>query len=261
MAAASGRRTSSSGKQGKKSTGTSRKKTGTQKKNPDAYQVERDYELFREIGLIVLFVAMVLLFLCNFGLIGLVGDTISGVMFGLFGWIAYLLPILLFVAAVFWFANEGSPTAVRRLIAGGVLVLMVGVFCELLSKNAAGMTEYDIRLLYEESRDHHNGGGVVSGSLTYLCRKYLGTIGTVLVSFLCFMISFILLTEKLFLSLAREKGTELRERSRETSQQRKEIARIHREELMERRRTQEEERYLEEEDRQDRRREQREDSG
>ncbi len=261
MAAASGRRTSSSGKQGKKSAGTSRKKTGTQKKNTDAYQIERDYELFREIGLIVLFVAMVLLFLCNFGLIGLVGDTISGVMFGLFGWMAYLLPILLFVAAAFWFANEGSSTAVRRLIAGVVLVLMAGVFCELFSKNAAGMTEYDIKLLYEESRDHHNGGGVVSGSLTYLWLKYLGTIGTILVSVLCSVIGLILLTEKRILSLMREKGTELREHSRETSQQRREIAKVRREELMERRRAQEEERYLEEEDRRERRQEQREDPG
>ncbi len=250
MASASGRKTSSSGK---KKTASARKRSGAQKKNASAYQAERDYELFREISLIVLFVVMVLLFLCNFGLIGLVGNTISGVMFGLFGWLAYIVPVILFVAAAFWFANEGSPTAVRKMAAGVVLFLMAGVFCEILSRNAAEMTSYDIKLLYEGSRDNHNGGGVVSGSLTYLLLQYLGTVGTVLVALLCAVVSLILLTEKLFLNIMREKGSELRERSRETSQQRREVARLKREELVERRRVQEEARYQEEEHRRERR--------
>ena len=63
--------------------------------------------MFHEIELIVLFVAMLFLFCCNFGIIGPVGNTISGVLFGLFGVLAYVAPVLLFLAAAFWFANEG----------------------------------------------------------------------------------------------------------------------------------------------------------
>ncbi len=75
MASSSGKRTSSSGRT-RKSTTSSRSR-----------QVQRsaqDSELFHEIGLIVLFVAMLILFCCNFGIIGPVGNAISGVLFGIF---------------------------------------------------------------------------------------------------------------------------------------------------------------------------------
>ena len=94
---------------------TSGKSTAAKKKAA-ASQAAKDSEMFWEIGLIVLFVAMVFLFLCNFGIIGPVGDAISGVMFGLFGFTAYIVPVVLFAGTAFWFANEGSPTAIRKLM-------------------------------------------------------------------------------------------------------------------------------------------------
>ena len=92
----------------------------------------------------MLFVVMVLLFFCNFGLIGPVGDVVSSVLFGLFGFAAYIVPVLLFIAIAFWFANEGNPTAVRKMIAGVVLFIMLGVICDLIAGNTVSMEEYDI---------------------------------------------------------------------------------------------------------------------
>ena len=46
--------------------------------------LHRTVNFFHEIGLIVLFVAMLILFCCNFGIIGPVGNAISGVLFGIF---------------------------------------------------------------------------------------------------------------------------------------------------------------------------------
>ncbi len=250
----SGSRTSGSRAAGSRSSGTkkgasSRKPSGSGKKSSRAYQAERDYELFREIGLIVLFVAMVLLFLCNFGMIGVVGDVISGVLFGLFGWTAYLVPVAVFVAVAFWFANEGSATAVRKLAAGVVLFLMLGMVCELIGKNASGLLRYDIAALYQSSKEFKNGGGVLAGSLTYLSLHYLETIGTIILILLCSVICVILMTEKLVLSGMREKGSLMRERSRENSERRRQIARARLEEREARRQEEEEARCLEEEER------------
>ena len=48
----------------------------------------------REIGLVVLLLVCVFLFVSNFGVGGAIGKFLSGVLFGLFGLFAYLLPVL-----------------------------------------------------------------------------------------------------------------------------------------------------------------------
>lgn len=206
--------------------------------------MEKDSALFHEIGLIVLFVAMAILFFCNFGVIGPVGDAISGFLFGLFGLTAYVVPVLVFVAAAFWFANEGNPTALRKLTAGIVLFVMVGVICDLVVKNASSMTEYSIKILYEDCRDTRAGGGVIAGSLCYLLQHYLETVGTVLVVLLCSVVSLILLTERSLLNSMKSGGSRVRELSREDAKRRREHAQIRRKEQEDLRVRREEERRL-----------------
>lgn len=239
MASPSGKKTSSSRRTGAK---TGNRNKTTRNSRQSTYQAEQDSELFHEIGLIVLFVAMVLLFCCNFGLIGPVGDAISGFLFGVFGFTAYAAPVLIFVATAFWFANEGNSAAARKLIAGCVLFVMLGVFCDLIIQGAVSLEQYDLKSIYESSRDGKSGGGVVAGSVAYLLHHYLETIGTVLVVVLFTTISLILLTERSLLSSVKKGGSHFREYSRVDSERRRELA-------MERRMEQEEQRARKEEER------------
>ena len=240
MASSSGKRTSSSNRT-RKSTKSSR---GRQ-----TQRTAQDSELFHEIGLIVLFVAMVILFCCNFGIIGPVGNAISGVLFGIFGFTAYMAPVVLFLAVAFWFANEGNPTAVRKMIAGAVLFLMIGVVCDLIAGTAGAMEQYDIKLLYTSCSTGKCGGGILAGSLNYMLLHYLETVGTVLVVLLCSVISLILLTEKSFLGSMRNGGERIREYSREDAVRRRENAKIRRQEQEERNSQREETRRIREEER------------
>lgn len=243
---ASSKRASSSNKSvGKRAAGTASGK----RKQADAAQEAQDSALFHEIGLIVLFVAMVLLFCCNFGIVGPVGNAVSGVLFGLFGFIAYVLPLLIFFAVSFWFANEGNPNALRKLISGVVLCVMAGVLCDLLAKGAGTLDAYNIKTIYENSRDGKSGGGVLSGSISYLLQHYLETIGTVLVVLLCSVVSLILLTEKSLLSSVKKGGSRVRELSREDALRRREMNRRRHEEQEEQRVRREEERARREEER------------
>ena len=234
MASSSGKKTSSTRKKSGKTSSGSRSNA--------ARQAEQDSVLFHEIGLIILFVAMVILFCCNFGLIGPVGDAISGLLFGLFGFTAYFAPVLLFVAMAFWFANEGNPTALRKLIAGIVLFLMLGIICDLIARAASGMESYDIKVLYEIGKTGKKGGGILAGSLSFLMLQYLETIGTILVVLLCSVICFILLTEKSLLGSVRDGGSRIRERSREDAERRREYALLRRQEQEELRVRRDEER-------------------
>ncbi len=210
----------------------------------DPQQAAKDSAMYHEIGLIVLFVAMVFLFCCNFGIVGAVGNAVSGFLFGLFGLTAYLAPVLVFLALAFWMANQGSPTAVRKLLAGFVLFLMLGVLCELFGGNIRKMTEgYALKEIYSFCREYKNGGGILAGSLAYLLYHYLEMIGTILVVILFSVISFILLTERSVLNVVRNGGTRFRERSQEDAEYRRELAEQRREEQENQRIAREEERH------------------
>lgn len=242
MTASNQRRSSSSNKNTGKGNNS---KTGSKnRKKKDTYQVAQDSALFHEIGLIVLFVAMVFLFCCNFGIIGPVGNTISGFLFGVFGLTAYVAPIMLFLAVAFWYANEGNSNALRKLAAGCVLFLMLGILCDLFVGYTGNMDIYSIKDIYEYCRNSKSGGGILAGSLSYLLQHYLETIGTVLVVLLCSVISLILLTEKSLLDGMKKSGNRMRELSREDAERRRENARARREEQEELRARREEERKL-----------------
>ena len=240
MASSSGKRTSSSNRT---------RKSTTNSRSRQAQRTAQDSELFHEIGLIVLFVVMVILFCCNFGIIGPVGNVISGVLFGIFGFTAYIAPIVIFLAVAFWFANEGNPTAVRKMIAGVVLFLMLGVICDLIARTAGSMEQYDIKLLYTNCSTGKKGGGILAGSICYLLLHYLETVGTVLVVLLCSVISLILVTERSFLNSMRNGGDRIRELSREDAVRRRENAQIRRQEQEERNSQREEARRIREEER------------
>ncbi len=236
MAATSSKKTSSSQK--------NKRKSNTGKKKADEQRRMQESALFHEIGLIVVFVVMVILFCCNFGLIGPVGNEISGVLFGLFGFTAYVAPVLLFLALAFWFANEGNLSAVRKIIAGVVLFVMLGAVCELIVNNVTQMDKYDIKAIYENCKDGRMGGGIIAGSLTYVLHHYLETIGTVLVVLLLSVISIILLTERSLISSVKSGGSRIREKSHLDAERRREYAQLRRQAVEEQRSRREEERRL-----------------
>ena len=157
------------GSTGKKASSSNRRSTGTRsgstKKKTTKSQAGQDSVLFHEIGLIILFVAMVILFCCNFGIIGPVGDAISGFLFGVLGLTAYAAPVLIFLAAAFWFANEGNPNAVRKLSAGIVLFVMLGVVADLITGTTETSGGYSLSAIYETCRDFKAGGGIIAGSI------------------------------------------------------------------------------------------------
>lgn len=231
---------------------TTRRKSSSSKSSRQQERVytEQETELFHEISLILFFAVAVVLFLCNFGILGPVGKGISSILFGLFGLPAYAFSILLFLAIAFFSANGGSSAAVRKIVAGAILFCMAGVICELIAGNTDAMNQpYSIKALYQFSSEEHMGGGVLFGSLAYLLLHFLDTIGTVLVVLIVCLISVILLTEKSFVKGVKNGSKRVVELSREDAQRRKELMESRREEAEEERIRREEERHRREETR------------
>lgn len=230
---------------------TTRRKSSSSKSSRQQERVytEQETELFHEISLILFFAVAVVLFLCNFGILGPVGKGISSILFGLFGLPAYAFSILLFLAIAFFSANGGSSAAVRKIVAGAILFCMAGVICELFGDFIYGLEKYNIVEIYKHCSEKHTGGGVLFGSLAYLLLHFLDTIGTVLVVLIVCLISVILLTEKSFVKGVKNGSKRVVELSREDAQRRKELMESRREEAEEERIRREEERHRREETR------------
>lgn len=208
-----------------------------------------DVAIRNEIILIALFAVAVFLFLCNFGIAGVMGNTIRDVMFGIFGLTAYIMPLALFLMIAFGMVNSGSSIAARKLVSGVLLFLIAGILCELFSGSLEGTESYQVGEIYLRCSQNHNGGGVLAGSLAYLCHHFLGMIGTILILLVIVIISIVVLTEKSFVSGVKSGGRKVYERSREDAAYRRERAEIRRREQEEERKRREEERRLQEEER------------
>ncbi|MDD3367814.1 MAG: DNA translocase FtsK [Lachnospiraceae bacterium] len=203
---------------------------------------EEDYQIRNEVILILLFAAAVILFLCNFGVIGTVGNVISDILFGIFGLTAYIAPVLLFLGIAFGMINEGSRMAKRKLIAGVLLFLLLGVLSELIQGGLTEDTKYQITEIFLRCSERHNGGGILAGSLTFVLYHFLSLVGTMLVVVVIAIICIVILTEKSIVSSVKDGSRKVAEKTREEASRYREQSEIRKEMAANRRRELEEER-------------------
>ena len=244
--AAQGTRGSSAKKQ---NTGRGRSASNTRAKSRNVRQdTPMDPAVRNEILLIVLAAFALILFLCNFGLVGKFGGAVSSVMFGVFGLLAYVAPVIIFLMIAFGMLNVGNHIATRKLLAGIVLTLLLGMAFEFFSTNPAEAESYQIAEIYARCSEGHKGGGILAGSLAYLSCKFLGTVGTVLLILVLGIICLVIVTEKSFIGGVAAGGRKVYERSREDAAYRRERAKKRREEQTIRREREAQERRQREEE-------------
>ena len=178
---------------GKKNTKSTAKKT--QQKSGQSQN--RD-EIRGEIIILGLLAVCILLVLSNFGVGCIVGKTVSSVVFGIFGFMAYFLPFILFGAVAFGISNKGNSHAYIKLGAVAALFLILCGMIELLfhpyDKNAT-LFSY-----YVASSEHKNAGGFAGGCLIRLFCPLFGKIGAGVILVVLGIISIILITERSLLS-------------------------------------------------------------
>ena len=217
----------------KTTTGKNTKRTSSKQA---AYRGEpMDVAIRNEIILIVLLALAVILFLCNFGIVGKIGDAVSTFLFGLFGLMAYVAPVIIFLAIAFGMSNIGNRFATRKLIAFIVLLVMTGIIFELVSAGYTEDSTYQIKEIYKRCSENRNGGGILAGSAAFALYKLLGMVGTVLAIAVIAIICVVVITDKSFINGVASQGKKVYERSVEDAAYRRERARERREAMEERR--------------------------
>lgn len=176
-------------------------------------------ELRGEIVILVSLAVCILLVLSNFGIGGIVGEAVSSVFFGLFGFMAYVLPFVLFALAAFLVSNRGNTHAYIKIAAAVVLFLLITAILELIFNSytpGASLLSY-----YREASEHRNAGGLTGGCLVSLLCPLIGVAGTYVVLVIFSVICLILVTEK---SLLAPIGRRSREAYEDAKKHRQETA-------------------------------------
>jgi len=171
-----------------------------------AEQPKENTFLRREIFVLASFAICAYLMVSHFGVGGMIGDVLSSFLFGLFGFIAYIIPLLFFGGVLFFVSNRGNKKAVIKLVAGIVLVVLISALSELIANSFESGTAF--LDYYRLSGELRNGGGLFGGLLVSLFGALLGIVGAYLVLIILSIICLILITEKSLL-VPLKKGSQM----------------------------------------------------
>lgn len=221
MASATENRASRSRTNTKKSTSRSTangsRKTTSKARGRTAARKSVDIAVKNEVMLIVIFAAAIFIFLCITGIIkGAAATGISNAMFGIFGLLAYLIPVFIFVGFAFGVSNRGNTVAVVKMVSSVILFFLLGILAYMLMKQDAMLKgESLIQELFQTSSEHRAGGGVLFGSIAHGMFKLMGFGGTLFVVVVLGIICIVFITEKSFLSGVKKGSSYLIETAKE----------------------------------------------
>ncbi len=208
-----------------------RAKNGSGQKNNNHY-MEQEVSFGSEVALLVTLAACIIMFISNFGIGGFIGAKVSAFCFGLFGMMAYLFPVCLFVGAAFFVSNRDNGIALIKLTAGVGFVVFLCLFMEL---TAGGSDGYQINKSFQYAIEHKSGGGAVGGIFATLLCPSIGKVGAYVVDIIALIISLVLLTERSFLSGVKKGSRKVYDTAREDAIRRREEKELRREEQIQRR--------------------------
>ncbi len=183
---------------------SSKRKTNGRGKSGSRTSNRYENTVIDEVLFLISLAVTILLFLCNFHLIGSVGDKLSKVMFGLFGYMAYVAPILLFLAVYFGISNLGNHVASIKLMSGIIFFSM----CCVLFTLTGGIDNVgsSFKTYYSFSSEAHKGGGVIGGFLGKGMQGLLGLAGTIIIMIVLMIVCLVLMTERSFLAGIKRSG-------------------------------------------------------
>ena len=172
---------------------TKRSSSKRKSNKPKAEDIRKAEEFRVEIILWVIIAVSALLFISNFGVGGVVGNAISSFLFGVFGVVAYIFPIILIIGSFFAVSNKGNMFAILKLVAGVLFAIFLCMFVALITSGETIMTPIES---YTYSSEHKFGGGIIGGFLAYYISQAFGVVGTYIIDIIALIICLVLITEK-----------------------------------------------------------------
>lgn len=213
---AAGNRKTSNNRNRNKSNTTSRKR---QTKKERMAEIEKAEAFRTEVILWIIVAVSLLLFISNMGFGGVVGRGVSHVLFGLFGLMAYVLPVLLLVGSFFAVSNKGNMHASVKLVAGTAFAVFMCMFMSLAISSGEVLEPLQA---FTYCADRKNGGGIIGGFLAFYLVKAFGFIGSYIIDIIVLIVCLVLITEKSALKCMQKGGQKVYESAKENNERYKE---------------------------------------
>lgn len=157
----SAKQTAAAGSSAKTAASGNRKKTGTSRSIEEMNEYQDHLAFEQGMTLLVMGVVTLICYLSYLGFAGGLGTVIGGLLFGLFGWIAWFVPIGAMVALAGVMANQHDKRIWRKIISAAGVGLLLMALTDLIS-GAKVLTDY-----YQENYAiHRNGAGSVYRALS-----------------------------------------------------------------------------------------------
>ena len=188
----------SRGKSSGKSTNTARNKKQTKTNISDRVVTQKgnvfeemDANQIKKLKEMVLWASILiglLIFVGNIGYGGVIGGAISGFFFGIFGLLAYIIPIIIVITAFFVVANWGNSKASRRL---GFALLITCCSCLTLELVTHEAEYIEPTLAFSYGYENKSGGGFIGALFAGLLIRGFGLIGAYIIDIIALIISFV----------------------------------------------------------------------
>lgn len=207
------KKTNKSGAQGRPSQSKrTSSKTAASKKNVKKKRVENN-PLFDEIIILISLAVAIVLLLSNFNIAGSVGKKLAYVMFGLFGIVEYIMPVLLFLLVMFIVANKKNNVARIKAVAGSITIMLFCTFVQLFYSKKMPASE-SIADIFTYCASNRAGGGLF-GSVFYKLLNPFGVIASFVIVVIFMIIGIIIVTERSFISGVKKSGRKVYDTAKE----------------------------------------------
>lgn len=216
---------------------TSAKKTGSKRNTAKNAQ---EFALLDEIVLWSVLAVSIIILISNFGIGGYIGSAISSFFFGLFGFLSYILPFILFLSIAFIVSNKGNKIAWIKTSAVFLLWVCLCAVVELAVNGSDPSRKFEN--FYKLSSEYQTGGGLIGGLISKPLTMGLGVAGTYVLLIVLMIICIVIITERSLLAGMRNSGTKVYETAKKDADIRRQKAKLRREKReLERQRSYEEE--------------------
>ncbi len=218
-----------SGTSGKRRTNTQKKTTKTNtvsKRTAAKKQAETEF-IRDEVKVLILFAVSVLLLISNFGIGGAAGAFVSGIMFGLFGLFAYILPVVLFLVAAFSISNRENTIAAVKVAAMIVAGLLLCAVLQLINGEKDSLGTF--AAFYAYSAEKKLGGGALGGLISKVLAGAFGMVGAWVILLVLLIICGVIISERSFISGVKSSGKKVYDTAMEDAERHRILAEERRE--------------------------------
>ena len=221
---------STKSKTNRKKTGTTSKKSTSNKKTTKKNTKKTTRStmtaksgnsfLMDEILIWITLAVSIILLISNFGVAGFLGDAVSGVLWEIFGAVAYIIPFVLFGLVSFLVSNKGNRYAYMKTVIAVLLLFLAEILLQLVDEL----------------------GGKIGKGLASVLTPAIGVAGTYVVTVILMIICLVIITGKSALKGMKAGSDKAYARAKEDARRHKEHAEVRKRERMEQREQREKER-------------------